>query len=168
MNANARGSWGCIYTTTSIWSAKFTAAAVFSTSTFLSTNGVRTRLLRTRPRMYSFYHTRAHLLTLHSFLAGSPRVTPALQPIRTNTLPPTYRLVTPSLRLLTCILLYNVRFPIPYPLSSARHVTVSSCFPPRSLPKKGLPLQEIAVALIASLLGGFGTVAMFCTLGVYV
>jgi len=40
--------------------------------------------------------------------------------------------------------------------------------PPRGLPKKGLPLLEIAVALVACLLGGFGTVAMCCTLGVYV
>ena len=112
-----------------------------------------------------------HLLTLHSFLASPPRFTPALQPIRTNTLPPAYRLVTPSLCLPSYILLYNVRFSILYPLSSARHVTISPCFPPRSLPKKAGPptqLQEIAVALIASLLGGFGTVAMFCTLGVYV
>jgi hypothetical protein len=49
-----------------------------------------------------------------------------------------------------------------------RHVTISSCIPPGSLPKKGLPLLEIAVALVASILGGFGTVAMFCTVGVYV
>jgi len=106
---------------------------------------------------------RLHLVTPHS-LAGPPRFTPALQPIRTTTLPPTYRLVTPSLRLLSCILLYNVRFLIPHPLSPTR----TSPFPHASRPKKGPPLQEIAVALIASLLGGFGTVAMFCTLGVYV
>ena len=40
--------------------------------------------------------------------------------------------------------------------------------PLRSTPKKRLTLQEIAVALIASFLGGVGTVAMFCTLGIYV
>jgi hypothetical protein len=106
------------------------------------------------------------IILLITYFAGPPRFTPALQPVRPNTLPPTYRLVTPSLRLLSCILLYNVRIPISLP--SARHVTFSSCFPLRSLPKKGLPLQEIGVALVASLLGGFGTVAMFCTVGVYV
>jgi len=37
-----------------------------------------------------------------------------------------------------------------------------------TLPKKGLPLRELAVALVASILGGFGTVAMFCTVGIYV
>jgi len=79
---------------------------------------------------YALTHALTHsfLLTIHSF-AGPPRVTPAL---RTNALPPTYRLVTPSPRLLSCILLYNVRFPIPYPLSSARQ---SHHFPPRNLPK---------------------------------
>lgn len=96
----------------------------------------------------------------------TPRLPPTLQPARPDKLPPTYRLVTPSLRLLSCILLVYVR--PQHALSPAGHVTISSCIPLRSLPKKGLPFQEIALALVASILGGFGTVAMFCTLGVYV
>ena len=43
-----------------------------------------------------------------------------------------------------------------------------SPFPYASCPKKRLQLQEIEVALTASPLGGLGTVAMFCTLSVYV
>jgi len=35
-------------------------------------------------------------------------------------------------------------------------------------PQPPQELQGITVALVACLLGGFGTVAMFCTLGVYV
>ncbi|CAG7847841.1 SubName: Full=Uncharacterized protein {ECO:0000313/EMBL:CCA77868.1} [Serendipita indica DSM 11827] len=37
-----------------------------------------------------------------------------------------------------------------------------------TLPKHSVPVTEILVALVASILGGFGTVAMFCTLGVYI
>jgi len=36
------------------------------------------------------------------------------------------------------------------------------------LPKSGVPLKELAVASTASVLGGFGVVALFCTAGVYV
>ncbi|KAI0063050.1 hypothetical protein BV25DRAFT_1915384 [Artomyces pyxidatus] len=37
-----------------------------------------------------------------------------------------------------------------------------------TLPKDKLPAREAAVALTASALGGFGVVALFCTVGVYV
>ncbi|KAI0358867.1 hypothetical protein OH77DRAFT_1493860 [Trametes cingulata] len=37
-----------------------------------------------------------------------------------------------------------------------------------TLPKEKIPARELAVASTASLLGGFGVVAMFCTVGVYV
>jgi len=37
-----------------------------------------------------------------------------------------------------------------------------------SLPKDTVPLRETAVATTASLLAGFGVVALFCTAGVYV
>ncbi|KAI0638893.1 hypothetical protein C8Q77DRAFT_1213628 [Trametes polyzona] len=37
-----------------------------------------------------------------------------------------------------------------------------------TLPKDKIPVREVAVASTASLLGGFGVVAMFCTAGVYV
>lgn len=35
------------------------------------------------------------------------------------------------------------------------------------LPKDKIPVRELAVASTASLLGGFGVVAMFCNAGVY-
>ena len=37
-----------------------------------------------------------------------------------------------------------------------------------SLPKEKIPARELAVASAASLLGGFGVVALFCSVGVYV
>jgi hypothetical protein len=37
-----------------------------------------------------------------------------------------------------------------------------------SLPKDTVPIRETFVALTASILGGFGVVAMFNTAGVYV
>ena len=37
-----------------------------------------------------------------------------------------------------------------------------------SLPKSTVPVREVAVASVASLLGGFGVVALFCSVGVYV
>lgn len=36
------------------------------------------------------------------------------------------------------------------------------------LPKTTLPARELAVASLASALGGFGIVALFCSVGVYV
>ncbi|KAF8641529.1 hypothetical protein AX16_009907 [Volvariella volvacea WC 439] len=37
-----------------------------------------------------------------------------------------------------------------------------------TLPKTAVPAREFLVAGLASLLGGFGVVALFCTAGVYV
>ncbi|OCH94211.1 hypothetical protein OBBRIDRAFT_789548 [Obba rivulosa] len=37
-----------------------------------------------------------------------------------------------------------------------------------TLPKQTLPVREAAVASLASVLGGFGVVALFCSVGVYV
>ncbi|KAI9059310.1 hypothetical protein FKP32DRAFT_1586468 [Trametes sanguinea] len=37
-----------------------------------------------------------------------------------------------------------------------------------TLPNEKISARELAVASTASLLGGFGVVAMFCTVGVYV
>ncbi|EPS99671.1 hypothetical protein FOMPIDRAFT_88609 [Fomitopsis schrenkii] len=37
-----------------------------------------------------------------------------------------------------------------------------------TLPKDKLPIREASVASLASVLGGFGVVALFCTAGVYV
>jgi hypothetical protein len=36
------------------------------------------------------------------------------------------------------------------------------------LPKDTLPIRETAVASTASILAGFGVVALFCSVGVYV
>ncbi|TFK89275.1 hypothetical protein K466DRAFT_574911 [Polyporus arcularius HHB13444] len=36
-----------------------------------------------------------------------------------------------------------------------------------TLPKEKIPVRELAVASTASLLGGFGVVALFCSVGVY-
>ncbi|KIM32959.1 hypothetical protein M408DRAFT_14531 [Serendipita vermifera MAFF 305830] len=36
-----------------------------------------------------------------------------------------------------------------------------------TLPKQSVPVTELLIAIVASILGGFGTVAMFCTVGVY-
>ncbi|KAI0785948.1 hypothetical protein C8Q75DRAFT_773534 [Abortiporus biennis] len=37
-----------------------------------------------------------------------------------------------------------------------------------TLPKDTIPIREATVASLASLLGGFGVVALFCSAGVYV
>lgn len=37
-----------------------------------------------------------------------------------------------------------------------------------TLPTDKVPIREVAVASLASILAGFGVVAMFCTVGVYV
>ncbi|KIY61743.1 hypothetical protein CYLTODRAFT_433506 [Cylindrobasidium torrendii FP15055 ss-10] len=37
-----------------------------------------------------------------------------------------------------------------------------------TLPKDTLPIRELQVASLASILGGFGVVALFCSVGVYV
>ncbi|EIN13272.1 hypothetical protein PUNSTDRAFT_128959 [Punctularia strigosozonata HHB-11173 SS5] len=37
-----------------------------------------------------------------------------------------------------------------------------------TLPKATVPARELAVASLASVLGGFGVVALFCSVGVYV
>lgn len=65
----------------------------------------------------SYAHIHVHVLSLipsflvHSppFFPDPPRFAPAFQSARPNRPPPTHRLVAPSLRLLPCILLYDVR-----------------------------------------------------------
>jgi hypothetical protein len=39
---------------------------------------------------------------------------------------------------------------------------------PYSLSKSSIPTREVVVAIVASTLGGFGVVALFCSVGVYV
>ena len=48
--------------------------------------------------------------------------------------------------------------------SSSRISSNLSC----SLSKSTIPLRESAVAVVASTLGGYGIVALFCSVGVYV
>jgi len=71
------------------------------------------------------------------------------------------RLHPPHAHFRSRLLLLNVSFPSHQSLIFA----LTSCDPP-SLPK-GMA-KESTVAILASVLGGFGTVAMFCTVGVYV
>jgi len=37
-----------------------------------------------------------------------------------------------------------------------------------TLPKDAIPIRETVVASVAGILGGFGVVALFCSVGVYV
>ncbi|RXW23469.1 hypothetical protein EST38_g2366 [Candolleomyces aberdarensis] len=46
--------------------------------------------------------------------------------------------------------------------------TFGLAFYSSTLPKSTFPAKELAVASTASILGGFGVVALFCTAGVYV
>jgi hypothetical protein len=52
-----------------------------------------------------------------------------------------------------------------YPVYHAQSIDPNTNY---SLPKNAIPLKEVAVASTASILGGFGVVALFCTAGVYV
>jgi hypothetical protein len=53
-----------------------------------------------------------------------------------------------------------------FDVSACRSLLSRLTLSPRRLPK-GI-VRESTVAILASVLGGFGTVAMFCTVGVYV
>lgn len=52
--------------------------------------------------------------------------------------------------------------------ASIRRIYMSRADAPHRLPKATLPVREAAVASLASVLGGFGVVALFCSVGVYV
>lgn len=52
-----------------------------------------------------------------------------------------------------------------YPVYLAQSIDPNTSY---SLPRNAIPLKEVAVASTASILGGFGVVALFCTAGVYV
>jgi len=115
-------------------------------------------LLRTYPRTYPFLFHHTIFFLLFILLQALHASLPPFEPMRFLPLI-AWSLLLPAFSLAFYFTTYVSLFP--YPLSSARQ---SHHFPPRNLPKKGLPLHEIAVALIASLLGGFRTVAMFRTL----
>ena len=56
--------------------------------------------------------------------------------------------------------------PSVYPYCTLRVIRPAP--PAHSLPKEKIPARELAVASAASLLGGSGVVALFCSVGVYV
>ncbi|EJF58840.1 hypothetical protein BD309DRAFT_988919 [Dichomitus squalens] len=59
-------------------------------------------------------------------------------------------------------------FLLPYLAFLLLAATFALAFYFSTLPKEKIPARELAVASTASLLGGFGVVALFCSVGVYV
>ncbi|PFH48203.1 hypothetical protein AMATHDRAFT_150366 [Amanita thiersii Skay4041] len=57
---------------------------------------------------------------------------------------------------------------LPYLAFLLLGLTFALAFYSSTLPKNTFPIRETAVASIASILGGFGVVALFCSVGVYV
>ncbi|KAJ7171560.1 hypothetical protein C8R43DRAFT_978665 [Mycena crocata] len=57
---------------------------------------------------------------------------------------------------------------LPYIAFILLFTTFTLAFYVSTLPKENIPVRETAVASVASILGGFGVVALFCTVGVYV
>lgn len=83
------------------------------------------------------------------FFSNGPHFSSSL---RRCSIPPSY--------FRTCLLLFDVSNPSfkSHPVFKARS----------SLPKDKVALKEPLVATLASILGGFGVVALFCSVGVYV
>ncbi|KIL62214.1 hypothetical protein M378DRAFT_13035 [Amanita muscaria Koide BX008] len=57
---------------------------------------------------------------------------------------------------------------LPYLAFLLLAVTFTLAFYFSTLPKDNIPVRESTVASAASLLGGFGVVALFCSVGVYI
>ncbi|KAJ6569408.1 hypothetical protein B0H19DRAFT_939294, partial [Mycena capillaripes] len=57
---------------------------------------------------------------------------------------------------------------LPYIAFTLLFLTFTLGFYVSTVPKATIPVREVGVASLASLLGGFGVVALFCTVGVYV
>ncbi|KZT68832.1 hypothetical protein DAEQUDRAFT_766029 [Daedalea quercina L-15889] len=57
---------------------------------------------------------------------------------------------------------------LPYLAFTLLTATFALAFYFSILPKDKIPVREAGVASLASILGGFGVVALFCTVGVYV
>lgn len=90
-------------------------------------------------------------------LACHPRLAPSI-----------YRFHSPRGYICTRLLLFHVRpallvYYLLYIQESGRSLAPRA----HSLPKEKVPVRETAVATTASLLGGFGVVALFCSAGVY-
>ncbi|KAJ7058818.1 hypothetical protein C8F01DRAFT_1147321 [Mycena amicta] len=56
---------------------------------------------------------------------------------------------------------------LPYLAFVLLFLTFTIGFYMSTLEKSSLPVREVGLASLASVLGGFGVVALFCTLGVY-
>ena len=84
---------------------------------------------------------------------------PDFPPTLLGLLPPRRHLRPRILFLNVCICLSTLSCPTP---------VMTPAPSPHSLPKEKIPVRELAVASTASLLGGFGVVALFCSVGVYV
>ncbi|KAJ7159427.1 hypothetical protein C8R46DRAFT_370396 [Mycena filopes] len=57
---------------------------------------------------------------------------------------------------------------LPYIAFALLFSTFALAFYVSTLPKATIPIHETAVVSVASLFGGFGVVALFCAVGVYV
>ncbi|KAJ7652155.1 hypothetical protein DFH06DRAFT_995596, partial [Mycena polygramma] len=57
---------------------------------------------------------------------------------------------------------------LPYIAFILLFLTFTLAFYVSTLPKSTIPVRETAVVSLASVLGGFGVVTLFCTVGVYV
>lgn len=90
------------------------------------------------------------------------QITRSVLPVHTRLAPPTHRTRSPRLHLCTHILLLHVRAIHIHSFSRNLWTFI------HSLPKDSIPFREGAVASLASILGGFGVVALFCSVGVNV
>ncbi|KAH9949465.1 hypothetical protein B0H21DRAFT_114089 [Amylocystis lapponica] len=96
--------------------------------------------------------------------------TPA-NPLRRATLQTTMADYAHFQALYTTVPSFAPLFPVgllPYLAFALLTATFALAFYFSTLPKDTFPVRETAVASTASLLGGFGVVALFCTTGVYV
>ena len=96
--------------------------------------------------MLGFAQERARIFSLH------PSRSPALS-----------RIHPPQCDFRPHILLFNVRTSL-----SLDYIDTKLLLARHRIPKSALPVHEVLVASLASVLGGFGVVALFCSVGVYV
>ena len=95
---------------------------------------------------------------------GPAQVIASVHALRRRVAPATHRTGAPRLDICAHILLFNVCAFVHGILEGHS----SNVFFPHSLPKDKIPIREGAVASLASILGGFGVVALFCSVGVNV
>lgn len=115
----------------------------------MSSDHATVKVISSSPSLSSFSH-------LH--LGAPPVSAPVLSHCSRGTLALSCD-YTPSLYLCACFLFFDV-CPLRFWL---QEITTSF-----SLPKTTIPIRETAVAVTASTLAGFGVVALFCSVGVYV